>query len=429
VSESCRRTLEIEIPADVVQKRVAAIARDFQRHARLPGFRQGKAPLSLIQRRYQEDIRGQALQDLVPEYVETQVREKKWEPVSTPSITDVQFHDDEPLRFKASVEVMPEIELGDYKSLKVQAEKTSVSDEEVEETLKRMQADAATYVAVEEPRGLEDGDFASLAVVGSDPSAPAGAETKPAVTLDDVLCEIGGADTVKEFSDNLRDTKAGEQRKFDVAYPEDFKDSRLAGKTLSYDVKVLGIKKKQLPGLDDEFAKEMGPFESITALRERIRTDIGTHKQQEADEEARRRLRKALNELHDFPVPESLIEKQADRRLDRLRRQLSAQGMGSQMAGIDWGKVRTAQREEAEQEIKTSLILERIADRENLEVTQSEVDEEVEKLAAATGPQAEQVRARLTTPEAIDRIKDRLRMDKALNLLLQTAHNQSHKIT
>jgi len=274
-------------------------------------------------------------------------------------------------------------------------------------------------VAVDEPRGLVDGDFASLAVVGSDPSANAGGQ--PAVTLDDVLCEVGGVDTVKEFSENLRGAQAGEQRKFDVPYPEDFKDSRLAGKTLSYDVKVLGIKKKHLPDLDDEFAKGMGPFESIAALRERIRMDVGAHKRREADDEARRRVRKALNDLHDFPVPESLIEKQADRRMDRLRRQLSAQGMDSQMGGIDWGKVRTAQREEAEQEIKTSLILERIADKENVEVAQSEVDEEVEKLAAATGAQAEQVRARLTTPEAIDRIKDRLRVDKALNLLLQTA--------
>jgi trigger factor len=416
--------LEIEIPADVVQKRVAAIARDFQKHARLPGFRQGKAPLSLIQRRYQEDIRGQALQDLVPEYVETQVREKKWEPVSTPSITDVKFEDDAPLRFTASVEIMPEITLGDYGSLKVKAEKTSVSDEEVEETLKRMQADAATYAAVDEARGLQDGDFASLAVVGSDPTkanVDGAADTKPAVTLNDVLCEIGGADTVKEFSENLRSAKAGEERKFEVAYPEDFKDHRLAGKTLAYQVKVLGIKKKQLPALDDDFAKEMGPFESIGALRDRIRQDMAAHKQQEADEEARRRVRKGLNDLHDFPVPESLVEKQTDRRMDRLRRQLSAQGMGSQLAGIDWSKVRTAQREEAEQEIKNSLILERIADRENIEVAQSEIDEEVEKLAAATGAQAEQVRARLTTPEALDRIKDRLRLDKALNIVLEGA--------
>ncbi|MSO19829.1 MAG: trigger factor [Acidobacteria bacterium] len=420
MADSCLRTMEIEVPADVVQKKVQKIALDYQRHARLPGFRQGKAPLSLIQRRYEEDIRGQALQDLVPEYVEAQVREKKWNPVGTPSVTNVEFSADAPLRFKASVEVMPEITLGDYAGLHIHAEKTTVSDEEIADTLKRMQAEGASYVNVEEPRPVQDGDFASLAVVGSDPSTAADPD-KPAVTLDDVLCEIGGQDTVQEFSDHLRGANAGDMRTFDVAYAADFRDSRLAGKTLSYQVKVLGIKKKQVPDLDDEFAKEMGPFESLEALRTRIREDLGLHKQHEADEDARRRLRKSLNELHDFPVPETLVEKQTDRRMDRLRRQLASQGMEQQFGSVDWPKVRTAQREEAEQEIKTSLILEQIADKENLEVTQAEVDAEIEKLATSTGTQAAQVRARLSSPEAIDRIKDQLRIGKALDFVLQAA--------
>ena len=206
-----------------------------------------------------------------------------------------------------------------------------------------------------------------------------------------------------------------------MVYPEDFRDQRLAGKTLAYQVKVLGIKKKSLPELDDDFAKEMGPFENIAALRQRIKDDMLAHKKHEAEEEAHRKLRKELNEMHDFPLPDSLVEKQTDRRMDRLRRQLTAQGMGPQLGGLDWSKVRTAQREEAEQETKTALILGQIADKENVEVSQADVDEEVEKLASATGAQAAQVRERLTTPEAIERIKERLRVDKALALLMESA--------
>jgi trigger factor len=417
--EDCRRVLEIEVPAEVVREKLQAIAVQFQRHARLPGFRSGKAPLSLVKQRFQEDIRSQLLQELVPEYVVAGAKKRQWEPVGSPSVTDVEYGEDAPLRFKATLEVMPEIALQDYRDLTVAVEEPPVSDEEVEAALRQLQAQSATYVNVE-PRPVQDGDFASISVQGVSPG-----RESAAVELKEVLCEIGGADTVREFTENLRGSQLGEERRFEVAYPPDYRDGRLAGKTIAYRVKILGIKTKQVPDLDDDFARELGEFDSLDTLRQRVRDNLSASRRQQAEAEAKRTLRKKLVALHDFAVPEVLVERQMERRMERLRRHLASQGMNSERIGWDWNKVRASQREEASEEVKSSLILERIAEQEAIPVEDGDVDREIEQLAAAAQQPAAALRARLTSDEGLDRIKSRLRIEKALELVFQNAKGRS----
>ena len=415
MADSCRRVLAIEIPSQVVRERAQAVARELQRAARLPGFRPGKAPVSVIEQRFQEDIRSRVLQQLVPEYIAAAAREQNWEPVGTPAVTDVHYEADAPLQFKATVEILPEFELADYRSLRVEVEQPTVAEEEVEQALERLREQSATYVN-EDPRPLRDGDFAAIAMRGAAP----GKESAD-VRVNEVLCEIGGPNTVGEFTDHLRGAQVGEELAFEVAYARDHGDHRLAAKSVSYHVKVLGIKQKHLPELTDDFARELGDFESLDAVRRHIREDLRNGKLQEAEQTARSQARQQLVALHDFAVPESLVERQIERRLERLRRQLASQGVDPQSLALDWGKVRAAQREGAVEDVKSTFLLEKIAHREQLEPDESEVSREIARIASATRQDPEAVRSRLTSEGGLDRMKSRLRIEKALDFVFQQA--------
>jgi len=415
MADSCRRVVEIEIPPQIVQERAQAVVRELQRRTRLPGFRPGKAPTSVIQQRFQDDIRSQVIQELVPEYIAAAAREQNWEPVGSPAVTDVRYEEDAPLKFKATVEVLPEFELADYSSLHIDVPRPDVPEEEVEKQLEQLREQAAAYVNVE-PRPLRDGDFAGIFIQG-------GASGKEGVRVDEILCEIGGANTVKEFTENLRGAEVGQELSFEVKYRDNHGDRRLAGKSVPYRVKVLGIKQKQLPELNDEFARELGDFDSLEAVRRHIHGEIEKSKREEAEQKARAQVRRQLVALHDFSVPDTLVEKQIERRLDRLRRQLAAQGMDPQSLSLDWGKVRAAQREEAIEDVKSTFILEKIAHRQQLEADEAEVQHEIERIASVTQSDAATIRSRLTREGGLDRMKSRLRIDKALDFVFHQARH------
>ena len=198
-------------------------------------------------------------------------------------------------------------------------------------------------------------------------------------------------------------------------------DPRLAGKSVPYHVKVLGIKQKQQPELNDEFARELGDYDSLEAVRRHIREDIEKRKLEEAEHNARSEVRKQLVALHEFSVPETLVERQIERRLERLRRQLTSQGMDPKSLALDWGKVRAAQREEAVEDVKSTFILEKIAYREQLEPEGSEMDLEIERIASVTQSDAGTIRSRLTREGGLDRMKSRLRIEKALDFVFHQA--------
>ena len=420
-SSSTKREIQVEIPAAEVARETETLIQKYQKLARIPGFRTGHAPASVIKQRFAEGIKSDVVDALVPRYFRKETDKLGLMPVSQPRVTDLHVHDGEPMRFKASFEVMPTIRVEAYKELRADKPDVSITDEEVEQSLKGLQEQRATFTSIE-GTPLADGDFAQVSLDGKPKDAEAGSTPGPTgsnpVHMDDILVEIGGKGTMPEFTENLRGASAGDERTFDVLYPQDFSDQRLAGKTFIYTVKVKAIKQKTLPELNEQFAKELGEFANLDDVRKRIREGMEAEKKHTAEREAKDKLVAELVKRNDFEVPEALVEHQIDIRLDRGLRALAAQGMKTEdMKKMDLNRLRSGQRDQAVQEVKAALLLEKIAEEEKIEVADAEIDREVEALAEQSKQTPDAIRSRLTRDGALDRIRNRIRNEKTLDFL------------
>jgi len=388
----------------------------YQKLARVPGFRRGKVPASIVGQRFASEIKGDIVEALVPRYFREEAKKQNLHPVSQPRVTDLQLQKGEPLTFKASFEVLPEFKVAAYDDLRIEKLPSDVTEEEVESALNNLRHQHATYSPVEEERVLADGDFAVVGFRGTPVDGEA--DAKP-VEVDEVMVEIGGEDTIPEFTENLRGARPGEERSFQVKYADDFADNRLAGKKMSYAVNVKGIKTRSLPGLNDDFAKELGAeFTTLDELRTRLRESMKAERAREAEHRGKDQIVEQLVKGNDFPVPDAMLDQQIDLRLERGLRALAAQGMKTEdMKRMDFGRLRAGQREAALREVKASLILEQIADEEKIEVGDEEFDRELQTLADQAKQTIEQVRARLTQDGGLDRIRHRIRNEKALDAL------------
>jgi trigger factor len=411
---TCRRELDLEIPAEEVSKAVERVAKEFARVARVPGFRPGKAPVSLIRRRFAEDIKGEVLQTLVPERVEKAVAEQKLTPVSQPQVDKLDFVEGQPLKFRAVFEVLPDFSLGDYKNLAIEMPAMDITDEDVLKTLEEMRERAAAFAPVE-GRVVQDGDYVQLKLMGT----PAGGGEP--LRADSVLCHIGAEETMQPFNENLRGASVGDHKNFDVEYPADYPDPKLAGKTYHYGVEILGLKAKKLPELNDEFAKDVSDVATLEELKKKVREGLEAARDQRHKDLVREKILAAIVKLHDFPVPEALVEQQMDVRLERVVRSLAAQGVDPRAVNVDWVALRKRQKERATDDVKAELIIDRIASAENIEVIEEDVQHELEHMASHAGEAAEALRARLTKQGALDRMKAKLRSDKTLDWLAQNS--------
>ena len=410
-----KQEIEVEVPAELVARETESLIQKYQKLARLPGFRRGHVPASVIRQRFAEEIKSEVVESLVPRYFRQEAEKRGLVPVSQPRVTDLHVHEGEPLRFKASFEVMPEIKVEGYKELRAEKPVIAVTEEEVEQALNHLREQHATFETVE-GRALADGDFAQVSLDGQ-PKEGLAADSNP-VHMDEVLVEIAGKNTMPEFTENLRGANAGEERSFDVAYPEDSSDKRLAGKTFVYAVKVHSIKQKHLPELNDEFAKVLGEFKDLKEVRERIRAGMEAERKRDAEREAKDKLVAELVKRNDFAVPEALVDRQVDLRLERGLRALAAQGMKQEdLKKMDFNRLRAGQQEQAAQEVKATLLLDKIAEEEKIEVSDAEIDREIEALATQSKQTAEAIRARLTREGALDRIRNRIRSEKTLDFL------------
>jgi trigger factor len=411
-SANTKREIQVEVPAAEVTRETDTLIQKYQKLARIPGFRRGHVPASVIKQRFSEDIKSEVVDALVPRFFQREAEKQGLIPVSQPRVSDLHIHDGEPLRFKATFEVMPEIKVEGYKELRADKPSVAVTDEEVEESLKGIQEQRATFTPIE-GRVLADGDFAQVSLDGK----PKDGEGKP-VHMDDILVEVAGKTTMPEFTENLRGATAGDERTFDVLYPQDFSDQRLAGKTLTYTVKVQGIKQKSLPEMNDAFAKELGEFANLDEVRKKIREGMEAERKQAAERESKDKLVTELIKRNDLEMPEALVERQIDLRLERGLRALAAQGMKSEdMKKMDLNRLRAGQRDQAVQELKAAMLLEKIADQEKIEVGDEEIDREVEALAEQSKQPVESIRARLTQEGVLDRIRNRIRNEKTLDYL------------
>ena len=411
---TCRRELELEIPADDVTKAMDRVTKEFAKLANVPGFRKGKAPLTLIRKRFADDIKGEVLQSLVPETLEKAVNEAKLQPVSQPSVEKLDFHEGQPVKFTAVFEVLPTFELGNYKDLTLELPPMEVTDADVDRALEEARERASTFTPVE-GRAVADGDYAQLKLVGTptDGSEPLQAES--------VLCHIGAEETMAPFNENLRGANAGDHKTFDVDYPADYPDPKLAGKTYHYDVDVLGVKTKTLPELNDEFAKDVSDATTLDELKAKIRENQEHQLGHQVKDMKREKVLAELVKLHEFPVPQVLVEHQMDVRLQRMVRQLAQQGVDPRAVNVDWVSLRKRQEERAKDDVKAELIVDRIATAENIEVTDEEVQAELEHMASHSGESVEAISARLTKEGTLDRMKSKLRSDKTLDWLAQNS--------
>jgi len=414
----CKRQLTIEVAANVVKDERERIVARYAKLARVPGFRKGRVPATVIRQRFADEIKSDLVEALVPRYFREETKKQNLAPVSQPRVTDLHLHDDEPLKFTAAFEIFPEFKVADYSDLQPVTFDTNVSEEDVEQSLRNLRLQHATYNAVEEDRGLTDGDFAVVSFRGLPKESEASTEAKP-VEVDEVMVEIGGENTIPEFSENLRGAKMGEQRSFDVKYADDFSDKRLAGKTMTYDVDVKAIKTRSVPEPSDEFAKELSnDFTTYDDLRNRIRQNMKAEKEHEAEHQGKDKIVDELVKRNDFAIPDALIDQQIDLRLERGLRALAAQGMRTEdMKRMDFDRLRLGQRADAVREVKASLILEQIADQEKIDVSDEELDQELTALSAQAKQPVEQIRARLTQDGGLDRIRHRIRNEKTLNYL------------
>jgi len=417
---TCRRELELEIPAEEVSKAMERVAKEFAQVARVPGFRPGKAPITLIRRRFADDIKGEVLQSLVPERVEKAVSEQKLTPVSQPKVEQLDFNDGQPLKFRAVFDVLPEFELGNYKDLQLEMPVMDVVDEDVNKTLEDMRERAAAF-APAEGRAVQDGDYVQLKLTGT----PEG-EGEP-LQADSVLCHIGAEETMAPFNENLRGVNIGDHKDFDVPYPADYPDAKLAGKTYHYSVDVLGIKTKKLPELNDDFAKDVSDATTLDELNKKIRDGLEHQRDHKQKDLLREKVLGEIVKLHDFPVPQSLVEHQMDVRLERVVRSLAQQGVDPRAVNIDWVSLRKRNEDRAKDDVKAELIVDRIATAENIDVTEEEVEHELQHLAGHSNESAEAIRARLTKQGTLDRIKAKLRSDKTLDWLAQNARVSTTK--
>ena len=426
-----KREIAVEIPVEDVNRQTDSLIQKYQKVARIPGFRRGHVPASIIRQRFSEEIKTDMVEALIPRFFRQEAERLSLHPVSQPRVTDLHLHEGEPLRFKAAFEVLPEIKLEGYKELRADKPEIAVSEADVEQALADLRERHASFNPVE-GRALADGDFAQVSLDGNPKAEQKTDQGKSGegktgerktdegqpVHMDEVLVEIAGKNTMPEFTEHLRGTSAGDERTFDVNYPDDTQDKRLAGKTFSYAVKVQSIKQKSLPELNDEFAKQLGEFQTMDDVRKTIREQMESERKREAERAAKEKLVGELIQRNDFEVPDSLIEQQIDIRLERGLRALAAQGLtAEQMKKMDLQRLRVGQREQAIHDVKAALLLERVAEEENIQVNDEEFDRELESLARQSKQTSEAVRARLTRDGGLDRIRTRIRNEKTLDFL------------
>lgn len=416
LNPECTRQVEVEVPADEVGRAFAAVVKRYRRAAQIPGFRAGKVPESVIRRKFAEGIRQDVLEEILPAQFRAAIEKQGVQPVSQPQVTSLHLADGEPMRFQATFEVLPTIDIDGYNDTKFQRPDVTLTDAEFEAELNHIRESHAIMEPVEEDRPLVDGDFAQIRFSGLIQAGEEG-EAKP-IDGDDATVEVGGANTVEAFTSALRGARVGQQMQFEATYPEGFSENRLSGKTVAYDVEVKGIRKKILPAMDDAFAKQLGEYETFDVLKEKLREHMANDKRRRLESEAKDRMVSAFAERFQFPVPESLLQQQIDARLDRGLRALAAQGMSTeQMRRLDFTRLRAAQRDSALNEVKVSLILDRIAETENVEVTDEEFETQLQLLSYQAREPLESLRKRLTDDGGLARIREQLRREKTVDQL------------
>jgi len=428
-----QKNLVVEIPSTVVDAEIDKVARDYSRAARVPGFRPGKVPAKVVRQRFRDQILHDVAHGLIPRAVDEALRERGVEPVDTPDIRDVVVEEGQPLKFTASFETVPPIEPGDYATITLHQKSTAVSDSAVDEALSNLRQRAARYEPVD-GRGIQHADSVvmdlvrtaipkqeqPLVVIAGEPTPPQAAEPQTD-KHDDVTVEIGASANPPGFDEQLMGLEERREKTFDVRYPDDYQIQELAGTTVNYSVIVKAIRTRVVPELDDEFAKDLGEFENLDALRIRVRSDLEHEASHEAERDLRAELLNQLASRVTFELPASLLDREIDRRMEEFVRRLMDQQIDPMKVNINWEEFREKQREPAAEAVRGALALDEVARREHITVSDDEINTEVDRYAERSGRAGAAVRAKLEKEGGIARLYSGLRREKTVEFLLSKA--------
>jgi len=417
-----RKEIKIELDSATVRQAYDRISDRYAKQATVPGFRPGHAPRAVVRNRFKNEIRGQVLQELVPEAVDAAIHKHELHALGEP---DVQLENAEaleklgetPVSVKVNVEVLPKVDLHDYKNIEVVRQTRPITDERVTEMLDALRETSAAMQPVED-RGAALGDTVTINVEGKFVDLP----EEENIQQDDVEVNLGGQGVQQEFTDNLIGTKADDEKTFLVVYPEDYRSPELAGKKVEYTAKVTAVRVKELPEVDDEWAGSLGEeFDSVATLRTKIRENMERQAVQEADHRLRADLMQKLLDRHEFEVPHSLVEHQTSYRLESVVRDMIGRGVDPRNQNVNWEGAREELRAQAEADVRGSLLLEQIAQEEKIDVSAEEIEAEIQAIADSSKQPIEQVRSVLTKEGGERSIASRLRNRKALDLLVENA--------
>jgi trigger factor len=411
--DGCKHELEITVPVDEIDHETDRVVSEIQKKVKLPGFRPGKVPTNLIRTRFAEKVKQDVLEKLIPDHLQKRIEQEDLKVVSRPNVSEVHFEKGEPLRFKAQLEVAPEIELGEYRGVTIHYSEPEVSDGDIDGRLAALQEQKAQYVTID-PRPAEDGDYCmvSLDSIGG---------VEQPVHQDDMMLHVADPDTMPAFTEALRGMSPDDEKEFEIAYPEDYGQEKLAGKTVKFRMKLKTIRKKDAPDLNDEFAKDLGDFNTLDELREAVRKNIFREREHAAQQRAKDELVGELVKTHEFPVPEVYLDRQIESAFQSQMAQWKANGVDVSKIKVDWEKLKESQRPKAVRDVKASLLLDKIGEREAIHATQDEVDREIQQIARQEREPVAAMRKKLEKNNAIGRIANHIRTEKTLNFLFENA--------
>ncbi len=411
-----RKNLTVEIPSDVVDAEIDRIARDYRKSAKLPGFRPGKVPEKLVRQRYKDQIYQDVMRGLIPKAIDEALTERGVEPVDTPDVTEVKLEQGQPLTFTAAFDTLPPVDPGDLSTLTVTKIDVAVQEAAVDAALERLRDRAAKSVPVE-GRSVQTGDTVVMDLERREGTSSDGKTDKH----ENVSIEIGAPINPPGFDEQVIGMNAGDAKTFAVHFPEDYAVEDMRNTDLTYTVTVREIRQRVVPALDDEFAKDLGDFETLEALRVRVRQDLETEARETARRDQRAALMKQLAGRVPFELPDVLIDREMDRRMEEFARRLIGQGLDPRQANIDWAQFRQAQRDQAKDTVASAIVLDEIARREQLTVGDADVEHEIGHFAEQSGRTPAAVRATLEKEGGLARLVVGLRREKAIECALGRA--------
>jgi trigger factor len=408
------KRIVVEIPAADVAAKVEEVYAEVRNTVPLRGFRRGKAPMSMVKRLFRDNVEGDVSERLVKDSLAEAVKQHDLKVLAFAKMEGGKFVEGADFTFEATVEVVPEVEAKDYKGIPVALEKAEVTDGDVESALERIREAASRFEAAD-GRGAREGDLVEVSFL-----ARAGGEELERRDPAALLLQ-GGIPYGKDFDGKLEGMKAGEARSFDVAYGEDFPNGKFAGKTVSFEIAMKGVKEKVLPALDDGLAKTVGGGDTLGELREKLRERILADAKERSRLKAEEDLKTGLVERNAFEVPKTLVERQTRSMVEETAGRLASQGVDLRKMNLDFDKMRERYEEGAEKAVRVSLLLEAIGRKEGIDVSFSDIDAEMHRLAEAMNVPYEKVRDHYSEEERLDDLRGRLVDRKVVDFLLENA--------